>query len=366
MDNITASISKLPALADYAAQMGMFLLIEGKSGIGKTSAARVIADHRGISHDRIYIVNLSGNGPQESVGYGIPDPTTRDMWFSCPEIWPTVERIGDDKALLVLDEFSDWDPQVQSLLRSLESITSEAKVGTHTMGPNVEVVICANRRSDGSRSSRTLEAPFVARCMQVTVEPTLSDWLEWGAENGYGASGHYAFMKFACGGSDSERHFAPDPTLPWSGEAYATPRGHEAACKATLPDAPVDNEPALQQLALQGVLGTETGQASHVFIQTLKDLLPVVKGIKAGTESLPTDRMTQYSVALAAFRLLRRDISNDPSAAVVSGSADWFIDRVLLPAPAEIAQWLFDLGIRDGSVPLDMHSKAGELQALGA
>lgn len=109
--------SELLPLAEAALMVNRFLMIVGSGGAGKTSmVCNVLGPAMGR---KVWDVNLNGQGPQETIGYLVPDSKTRDGWFTSPEIWPTFDRVGDEPVLLFLDEVNDYDPQVRALLRSL-------------------------------------------------------------------------------------------------------------------------------------------------------------------------------------------------------------------------------------------------------
>lgn len=46
--------------------------------------------------------------------------------------------------------------------------------------------------------------------------------------------------------------------------------------------------------------------------------------------------------------------TKDPEAAVASGSLDWLVERVLIPARNEIREWGFKTALAVG-IPLDQH-----------
>lgn len=104
----TISPTELTALAELVFTTDRFLFVKGQGGSGKTS---ILCNQVGPDLGReVWLVNLSGQGPQEVIGYGIPQPDG-DMKFAAPTIWPTAERVGDRPVLLVLDELPDYDSE---------------------------------------------------------------------------------------------------------------------------------------------------------------------------------------------------------------------------------------------------------------
>lgn len=349
----TANISQLTALARIAFASNRFLAIYGKGGVGKTTIPKTIIAPA-LGFDETWIINLSGSQPADAIGYGIPDSTTRDMWFSCPEQFPTAKRVGKKRILLVLDEYPEWDLGIQSLCRSLFNPHGSPRIGTHELGENVKIIVTGNRRSDGTRSA-VPAAPFVERCLSVCVEPSLEEWLEWAAVEGLAGSPVYAFLRFRNG--EGVDHFNPDVPMPWDGSPHACPRAWEAACRID-----ADEDPAMFSLALRGLVGEASGSAAYAFTQLVAAFLPRLAAIRAGTEPLPSDPSEQHALLHAAVRVARKEAGKDPEAAVASGALDW-LARLIVSASGEIRAWAYTSATRNG-VPLDQHPMRQAMQGI--
>ena len=344
------SVAQAAAIAAIVYQTNRFFCLLGKGGTGKTSiASSVIAP--AIDAERTQVLNLSGSSPMEALGYGIPDASTRDLWFSCPENFPTKERVGNEKILLVLDEFPDWDVAVQSLFRScFDPHGGSAKIGTHELGPNVKIMITGNRRKDGSSKSAVLSAPQVERQFTYVLEPTLDEWTQWVTDQGFGHSPILTFLDLA-NGLEGVDHFNPEIGR-WDGAPHPCPRTWDAAIRA------VDqtSDLALQSLLLEGSVGVEAGAAAMSFLNTVATMLPVYKRIRSGQEVIsdysPSD---QYGLVHCALRNVLKETASDPEAEVAGGAVDWCADRFLLSAKAEIGCWGYAASVRNG-LPLDKHS----------
>ena len=360
-----ATISQIIELAPIIRDAGCFLALYGKGGIGKSSLLIPIADALGVEHHNAILWNCSGYGPQEVTGYGIPDSKTHDLWFSAPEILPTIERVGNDPYIMMLDELAEWDVQVQALMRSLAAPSGRnPMIGSHELGPNGFFIIASNRRQDGSRSS-VLSAPLVSRCANFIIEPSLNDWSDWAAENDLASSGAYAFLQFGDSAlmQGEVSHFAPDVPSPWNGSPHPSPRGWEKVCRATLEGKPLNDQPALLQLFLTGTVGADAGNACFAFMQTINRVLPMIKKVRAGGDP-PTDPAELYALNHAALRIANREASKDPEAYIASGDADWLVN-LFTKSGGELARWGYGTALAIG-LPLDQHSQSRELAGVAA
>ena len=190
----------------------------------------------------LWVVNLNGKGPQEATGYGIPDAVTRDMYFADPTDWPTERRVGDRPCLLLLDELNDYDQAGKPLLRGLFPASGASYVGSHKLGPNVHIAATGNRRMDGVRSARVMDAPMTERCVVYTLVSDLGDWLDWldGEFSGAPQVVHRTvskdprpsdreshvptFLKYGSTTGDGVDHFNPPLPEPYGGRPHPRPR----------------------------------------------------------------------------------------------------------------------------------------------
>lgn len=355
--NNTADLS---AFAVMAKDTNRILALYGQGGVGKTTVAEtIIAPALNIQPDHVYVVNHSGSAPSEVKGTGVPDMQTREMWFGKPMGFPLFERIGDVPALLVLDEYPEWDGAVQSLCRSLFQPTgSRPKIGTHELSANTTIVVTGNRRIDGSRSS-VPSAPFVERCLSIIWQPTLDQWLDWAAAKGLGASPVYTFLRF--NGLDQRGKegdfFCPPVPQPWQGDAHPCPRQWAAACL-------LDHESSVFPLALWALVGENASKAAYAFTQTVAKLLPTLAAIRSGQSAMPTDPSEQFALIHCAIRQAKRESNTDLEAAVVGGSLDWLVN-LMLSVRGEIREWAYRTAVSPAcGIPLNMHHKRGLLQGV--
>lgn len=365
---IVSSAEELGEHAQMCQSDGTIMFIVGKGGDGKTTVAKEVIcpalGLKGIEGEDFFTINASGSAPSDVRGAGVPDLETREMWFSQPAHWPTRERIGDRPCALLLDELPEWDVNLQSLCRSLFNPNGpRPMIGDHELSENTFIIVTGNRRIDGSRSTIP-SCPFVTRCTSLIWQPTLDGWLDWAADKGYASSPVYTFLKY--NGLDQFGRegdfFSPPVPQPWDGSPQPCPREWEACCKLTVKGAREWTDSVLHK-SIDGKVGKEAGNACYAFIQTVAKQLPLLDKIKAGDAEWPSNEADQFALAHCALRQAQRDSGRDPEAAVASGSLDWLVERVLLPARNEITEWGFKTALAVG-IPLDQHPRRVDLQGV--
>ena len=354
----TISPTEMPSLAKLVFHTERFLFVKGQGGAGKTS---ILCNQVGPALGReVWLVNLSGQGPQEVIGYGIPQPNN-DMVFAAPTIWPTESRVGDKPVLLILDELPDYDPEVRALLRGLFPASGARYVGPHKLGSNVAVAITGNRKADGTRSA-VEDAPFTERCVSVLLEPTVADWLKYyDTVPRLRDSGSFvpAFLQYGVsqGGSGSPDHFNPPIVSPYLGEPHPCPRTWEAVVLAE--DARL-TDPKTYRALVAGSIGRDAANAYFGFLRIV-DTLPDIKAIERGESfNMPVDPAGQFALANACVNYIK--IGPDAGADVASGVFDWFVD-LLLRMRGDITMFAAVTLVSRG-VPLDNHPKSHELITL--
>ena len=348
--------SELLPLAEAALLVNRFLMIVGSGGAGKTSmVCNVLGPQMGRE---VWDVNLNGQGPQETVGYLVPDSATRDAWFSAPEIWPTLDRVGDKPVLLFLDEVNDYDPQVRALLRSLYPASGNRKVGSHTLGTNVFVVCATNRRQDGTRSA-VEDAPFTERCIKVTLDPNVTDWLDWyDDQQELVASGSHvpAFLRFGTTGGDGLDHFNPPVVMPYDGAPHPCPRTWEAVA---LLEPIRKSAQEIYRKSVKGSIGDRAATAFFAFLQHV-DKLPDIASLRSNPDGfkVPDDPASQFALVSACLSQATRGVKDIPIA-VHSGGFDWLV-TLLLKCRGDIREFGARSAERRG-IPLSEHPKSHAL-----
>jgi len=348
--------SDILPLAQFVQTTDRFLFLLGAGGIGKTSIIRDAAPALGRE---LWYVNLNGMGPQETVGYGIPQADSLDMIFSEPSVWPTLRRVGNRPVVLFLDEFPDYDPYVQALARSLFPASGAPRIGPHELGSDVLVVVAGNRRSDGTRGSKVEDAPITERCYKVTLVSDLSDWIMWqDTQPELRDSGSHvpAFLQFGTTSGDGLDHFHPPVKMPYDGSPHPCPRSWESAMLAEPVRA---RDPRLHNLLLKGCVGSAAASAYTGFLGVV-DKLPDIKLLKMSPDKfkMPDDPSTQYALVSACLATATMGVRDIP-AAVHSGGFDWLIS-LLLRVRGDIRSFGALSAVRRG-IPLDEHSNSHTL-----
>jgi len=351
----TVKPSAITALANAALLANRFLMIIGRGGAGKTS---IVCNDLARSMGReVWYVNLNGQGPQEVIGYGIPQDNG-DMRFAAPTVWPTADRVGDKPVILFLDEMPDYDPAVRALLRSLYPASGDRYVGPHKLGSNVFVVVAGNRREDGTRAA-VEDAPFTERCIKVVLEPDLSDWLDWfDSQPALVASGSHvpAFLRFGTTSGDGLDHFNPPIVMPYDGQPHPCPRSWEAVALLE----PIRNaDTETYRTAVRGSVGDRAASTYFAFLQHV-DKLPDIQSLRTDPDGfkLSDDPAVQFALVSACLASATRGVK-DVAVAVHSGGFDWLVS-LLLRCRGDIREFGARSAVRRG-IPLDEHPQSRDL-----
>jgi hypothetical protein len=349
-----ASHRDLPALARIARLAGRILTLLGGPGIGKTEALTAIAEGLAIPADRVQKINLSGASPAEASGFAVPDGVGGELDWKAPSNLPTRDRVGDAPFLVMLDEFPDWDPSVQSLWRGAIDPDGVPAIGPHRLPAGLVLVITGNRAADGSRTSRTISAPITSRSQTFTLEASRDEWLTWAAGKGFGASAVWQWLNFLSA-EQVTPHFAPPVPEPWAGQPFPTPRAWAAVAVA---EEAGETDPVLR-LAVEGLVGAASAGAYWSFRQAVHRWSALVEEVRAGRRSLDLSDPVEASAAVAAaVRIARRESLADPAASVAAGSLDWLVERFLSAAGPERGEAGYRAACASG-IPLDQHPLAG-------
>ena len=351
------STKEVLPIAELTFHTNRCLFIKGQGGGGKTSiACNIIGPALGRE---VWLVNLSGQGPQEVIGYGLPQPNG-DMLFSAPCIWPTEARVGNRPVLLILDEFPDYDSDVRALLRGVFPASGARYVGPHKLGSDVAIILTGNRKVDGAKGA-VEEAPFTERCVNVVLTPTVDDWLAYyGTQPALVNSQSFvpSFLTYgAAQGNKGVDHFNPPIVSPYLGEAHPCPRTWEAV---VLAEHARKSQPAIYRALVTGSVGRFAANAYFGFLEHV-DRLPDIQAIKRGDHYvIPTDPAGQFALANACVNFIK--VGADAAIDLAAGHFDWFVD-LLLQLRGDIRMFAA-VALTNRGVPLDNHPKSHRLITL--
>lgn len=341
VDQNPVSPTEIIPLARMVFPTKRILLMRGQGGSGKTSIATGMLP-KALGYDVVLLVNLSGASPMEGIGYGIPHEAGKgengvmqyDMAFSAPEIWPILRRYGDKRVLLVLDEWSNWDPTMQSLTRGLFPVHGQPRmIGTHVLANNVDVIMTGNTKQHGSSQSKIEDAPMTERCVVCTLRPDVPAWVTWWESDEARAALGAFVPSFLQWGSTvtaedgSNDHFAPPIKMPYDGSPHPCPRTWEAVA---LTEQHRKSDMTAFRQVVYGSVGEQAGNAYLSFLGHA-DKLPSINKAKKDPKNynLPQDPAQQYALVNAALVVLQSDMAGqDPGTAIHAGVADWFVDII--------------------------------------
>jgi hypothetical protein len=332
-------------------------MIVGDGGAGKTSiSCQTIPQALGIPLWGDKALNFAGMAGTEVTGYGNPQ-ADGTMKFYAPDVWPTIDRVGDKPYIVVLDELPDYSPEVRALLRGLTPSSGAITVGPHVLGPNVKFIVTGNLRSSGTRAAIE-DAPFTSRCAKFLLHPDIASWVDWFNVQPAAKLGSHvaAFLKFGSCGDGAGDHFSPAVPMPYDGAPHPTPRGWEAVAKAE-PFRMSDR--ATYEKFVAGRVGKRAATAYFGFLHHV-DNLPDLAALKSDPNYVVSaDTQKQYALTSAALSTALSGVK-DPAAAVHAGSFDWIV-RLLLQVRGDIREFGLDAAIARG-VPLDQHRDAAKLR----
>jgi hypothetical protein len=339
------------------ATSGTMLFLVGDGGAAKTSiSCKTVPEELGIPLWGKKAINFAGMAGTEVTGYGNPQ-ADNTMSFYAPDVWPTIERVGNDPYIVVLDELPDYSTEVRALLRGLTPSSGAITVGPHVLGPNVKFIVTGNLRSSGTRAAIE-DAPFTSRCAKFLLVPDVASWCDWFNTQPAARNGSHvpAFLKFGTCGDGSADHFAPAVPMPYDGAPHPTPRGWEAVAE-------VESfrlaERATYEKFVMGRVGKRAATAYFAFLHHV-DNLPDLAALKSDPNYVvSTDTQKQYALTSAALSVTLSGIK-DPATAVHAGSFDWIV-RLLLQVRGDIREFGFNAAIARG-VPLDQHRDAVKLR----
>ena len=135
------SVGEIPQMLEYTTNLGMSVMVTGKSGIGKTEQARAFGqDHK---DGNIVDTRVSQLDPSDS--RGIPFNNDGLCSWLIPSMFPIVERDGM-RGLWVLDEYLDGPRSVKT---AFQQLILERRLGDYMVPEGWSIVALGNKREHG-------------------------------------------------------------------------------------------------------------------------------------------------------------------------------------------------------------------------
>lgn len=166
-------VSPLQAIKDIKLAMATNIpvLLKGSPGVGKSDIARQVANDRGGK-----LIEMSVTYLDAVDIHGLPTVDKNSMtarWVPMG-LLPKVDRDGEEGTLFI-DEITNAD---QSVKAALYSLILDRKVGEYEMPAGWRVIAAGNRVQDRAAAT-PMPSALSARFIQLTVEPTINDWVRW-------------------------------------------------------------------------------------------------------------------------------------------------------------------------------------------
>jgi hypothetical protein len=189
-------------------------ILNGPPGIGKTSLGRKFRERLGDEW-LIYELRLNQSDPTDMKG--VPYLFEGKNFYAPPAAFPIVgepSSANGKKVVILIDELRQATPIMQNLAANI----IDGRIGDHTLDFDRTIVVLASNRR--SHTSAVFDSPgnFNNRVIHFDIEPSVSEWLEWAAENNI----HHRIVSFIQG---NEHFYREDPDV--NQEAFATPRTWE-------------------------------------------------------------------------------------------------------------------------------------------
>lgn len=148
----------------------------GPPGIGKTAIAREV--HQRMGPAALLEVRDLTSIPPEDLS-GLPFRSEGRTRYE-PQEWLWRLCQPGVSGVLVLDDLPAAGPAQAAGCRQL---ALDRKIGTHTLSPDVLLVVTGNRREDKARAS-TLPSHFLNSVMVLEVDPDFKEWVRWFSQQG--------------------------------------------------------------------------------------------------------------------------------------------------------------------------------------
>ena len=135
------SVGEIPQMLEYTTNLGMSVMVTGKSGIGKTEQGRAF----GRTHKDGNIVDTRVSQLDPSDSRGIPFNNDGLCSWLIPSMFPIVERDGL-VGLWILDEYLDGPRSVKT---AFQQLILERRLGDYVVPEGWSIIALGNKREHG-------------------------------------------------------------------------------------------------------------------------------------------------------------------------------------------------------------------------
>lgn len=152
------------------------VMIWGPPGVGKSAAAKQVAEELGIGFIDIRLSLLS---PVDLRGLPVPDKEAHKAEWYPPEFLPNGSHAA--KGILFLDEIN---LAAQSVMSAGYQLVLDRKLGEYKL-PKGWVVFAAGNRAEDNAATTRFPAPLSNRFVHYEIaSPDIDEWIMWAIKNG--------------------------------------------------------------------------------------------------------------------------------------------------------------------------------------
>mgnify|MGYP006285878015 CR=1 FL=1 len=186
----------VPGLLQAMHTLQMSAILVGEPGIGKTQMvnqfARRLAETQGLETPvPVRRLILSQIDAVDIRGLTIPDREAGVTRYLPPEFLPDPKI--EPHGILFLDEIDRCEPTIQS---SAFTLLLEREVGKVKI-PDGWLIVAAANGTEFSENTFEFDPALADRLVFYKIEPSVEDWLDWGAKTGEIVPDILAFIKRA-------------------------------------------------------------------------------------------------------------------------------------------------------------------------
>jgi hypothetical protein len=264
-----------------ALAVDLSVLLLGSPGIGKTTVAEMVAADLGLPYTEVRPAEF------ESVDFrGIPTVESGRTRWNVPDFWPQVP------SLLNFDEITQAPMELTSPLLKL---FLGGAIGDYVLPTGTKLMATGNLVSDRAGCSR-LSSALRERCVVLTIEPNLSDWLVWFETKPFYSRNVAEFLK-----SNARLFHDWDSKNDWN---QPTPRNWVRVARL-IPQVPAEE-------TLAGIIGPDVAKAFAAYCRANVEL-PTVEEIIRGVKQMPKSpaQFAQVVTAFATYATTNWHIGNN-------------------------------------------------------